>query len=236
VLNDLLDLTDDRLHPRKFERPLAAGNLPLGLGVLSTVGLVGMGLALAALQSRALLLVLVAYLALSLGYSIYLKRLVLVDVVVLAALYTVRIIAGTVAIEVPLSSWLLAFSMFIFLSLALIKRSSELITVERMSRNATAGRDYRVEDRAVLTAMGVASGYIAIVVLALYIDSPEGRGAYGWPGLLWLACPTVLYWISRLWIKTARGEMHDDPLFFSLRDRASWIAFAAIVLVTLAAI
>jgi 4-hydroxybenzoate polyprenyltransferase len=195
-----------------------------------------MGLALAALQSRALLLVLVAYLALSLGYSIYLKRLVLVDVVVLAALYTVRIIAGTVAIEVPLSSWLLAFSMFIFLSLALIKRSSELITVERMSRNATAGRDYRVEDRAVLTAMGVASGYIAIVVLALYIDSPEGRGAYGWPGLLWLACPTVLYWISRLWIKTARGEMHDDPLFFSLRDRASWIAFAAIVLVTLAAI
>ena len=236
LLNDLIDLPTDRQHPRKRKRPLAAGDLAMGTALGVMIALLAAGLIAAALDSPSFLLVLVAYLILTLGYSLYLKTLVLVDVIVLAALFTIRIIAGAVVIRVQMSSWLLAFSMFTFFSLALVKRTSELVTVQGMSREAVSGRDYRVSDYGTLTAMGVASGYVAVVVLALFIDSPQARGAYSHPGLLWPLCPLMIYWVSRLWIKTGRGEMHDDPLLYSARDRASWLVFAAMTLTTLLAI
>ncbi len=236
LLNDLIDLPTDRRHPRKCKRPFAAGDLPLGAGLGVMIALLAAGLIVAALESYSFLLVLLAYLILTLSYSLYLKTFVILDVILLAALYTVRMIAGTVVIQVQMSSWLLAFAMFTFLSLALVKRTSELVTMQGMSREAADGRDYRVSDYGMLTAMGVASGYLAVVVLALFIDSPQGRGTYSHPRLLWLLCPLLLYWVSRLWIKTGRGEMHDDPLLYSVYDRTSWLVFAAMTLVTLLAI
>jgi 4-hydroxybenzoate polyprenyltransferase len=161
---------------------------------------------------------------------------VLIDVLLLASLYTTRIVAGAYAIEVPLSSWLLGFSMFIFLSLALVKRCTELMAMQRLSRETIKGRDYQVSDYSMLSAMGVAAGYISILVLALFISSPESVSKYTYPVLLWLLCPLMAYWVSRLWLKTSRGEMHDDPLIFSLKDQASWIVFINMMIVILVSI
>jgi 4-hydroxybenzoate polyprenyltransferase len=236
VFNDLLDLEDDRRHPRKRFRPFASGELPLAHGVLAAPLLFVAALTLAAWIAPGFLLTLLAYLALTLAYSMVLKHYMLLDVLLLAALYTIRIFAGAAAIGVEVSSWLLGFSMFAFLSLALVKRSSELIALQQASRTAASGRDYRVGDLEALTSMGTAAGCAAVVVLALFVNTSEVALRYHRPQLLWLLCPLVLYWLSRLWMKTRRGEMHDDPLVFALRDRASWIIGAAMVAVTLAAV
>ncbi len=236
LLNDLLDLASDRHHPRKRQRPFAAGNLTLPAGVLALIVLLAGGLALATTLSSQFLAVLLVYLGLTLAYSLCFKTYMLLDVLLLAALYTVRIIAGAFAIQVPLSSWLLAFSMFLFLSLALVKRSAELLSLKQLARDAASGRDYQVTDYGMLSAMGIAAGYVAVLVLALFVDSTAGHGHYRYPQLLWLLCPAMLYWISRVWMKTARGEMHDDPIVFSLRDRASWIVFVSMIVTMLVAI
>lgn len=236
MLNDLMDLDADRAHPRKRTRPFAAGDLSVMTGALLMPLLLATGLALSLLLSRNFSIALLAYLALTLAYSFWLKRKMMLDVIVLAALYTIRIIAGAIAIGVALSSWLLAFSMFVFLSLALVKRSSELLTMKRLARSAASGRDYRVSDTAAVGAMGIAAGYLSVIVLAFFVDDPKVRANYESPDLLWLLCPLMLYWLSRLWLKTARGEMHDDPLVFSLRDRASWAVLAGMVAVVLIAI
>jgi 4-hydroxybenzoate polyprenyltransferase/phosphoserine phosphatase len=236
LLNDLLDLVSDRHHPSKRKRPFAAGDIGLASGVLGMIITFGAGFGLAVQLSGHFLFTLLAYLGLTISYSFYFKRIVLIDVLLLASLYTIRIVAGAYAIEVPLSSWLLGFSMFIFLSLALVKRCTELMAMQRLSRETIKGRDYRVSDYAMLSAMGVASGYISILVLALFISSPESVGKYTYPVLLWLLCPLMAYWVSRLWLKTSRGEMHDDPLIFSLKDQASWIVFIMMMMVTLVSI
>lgn len=236
ILNDLLDLASDRRHPRKSSRPFAAGNLAPGLGCVATVLLVLSGLGLAVAVSAHFFLVLLGYLVLTLSYSLYFKTYVLLDVLLLAGLYTTRIIAGAVAIDVTISSWLLLFSTFVFLSLALVKRCTELEVMLEQTKVAASGRDYRVSDRFVLGAMGVAAGYISVLVLALFVDDPEVKARYSHPYFLSALCPFMLYWISRVWIKTARGEMNDDPLLYSLRDRASWIMFVAMALTTLFAI
>lgn len=236
ILNDLLDLTSDRRHPRKSLRPFASGNLSPALGCLALALLVISGLSLAASVSAHFLFVLLGYLVLTLSYSLYFKTYVLLDVILLAGLYTTRIIAGAVAIDVTISSWLLLFSTFVFLSLALVKRCTELEVMLEQTKAAASGRDYRVSDRFVLGAMGVAAGYISVLVLALYVDDPEVQSRYSHPYFLSALCPFMLYWISRVWIKTARGEMNDDPLLYSLRDRASWFMFVAMALTTLLAI
>jgi 4-hydroxybenzoate polyprenyltransferase/phosphoserine phosphatase len=236
MFNDLMDLDADRAHPRKRTRPFAAGDLPVLAGVLLVPLLLALGLALSLLLPCAFSVALLAYLALTLGYSFQLKRMMMLDVIVLAALYTIRIIAGAIAIGVVLSSWLLAFSMFVFFSLALVKRSSELLTMKRLLRSDLSGRDYRVSDTAAVGAMGIAAGYLSVIVLAFFVDDPETRRNYASPGLLWLLCPLMLYWLSRLWLKTARGEMHDDPLVFSMRDPASWVVLAGMIAVVLIAI
>jgi len=236
LLNDLLDLDSDRRHPRKSKRPFAAGDISPIAGLMAMLALLVTGLAMAATLSTPFFLSTLAYLVLTLSYSLYFKTYVLIDVLLLAGLYTVRIIAGALAIGVSVSSWLLAFSIFVFLNLALVKRCSELKTIESQSRTSASGRDYRLSDMGILNSMGVAAGYISVLVLALYVDNPDVRNVYSHPFLLWLLCPLMMYWVSRLWIKTSRGEMNDDPLLYSLRDRASWIIFMAMGITTLLAI
>jgi 4-hydroxybenzoate polyprenyltransferase len=172
--------------------------------------------------------VLCGYLLMTLAYSLHIKTIILIDVLTLAGLYTLRIIAGAVAIDVTPSVWLLAFSSFLFLSLALLKRCVELWRIDQLNQPATHGRDYRVSETQQLSTMGIASGYISVLVIALYIDSSIAALNYRTPKLLWLVCPALVYWVSRMWIKAARREMHDDPLVYTAKDRTSWGVFLAI--------
>jgi len=236
LLNDLLDLSADRGHPRKSRRALASGDLSLVTGVGLMIGLMAAGLVLAAVISPEFLPILLLYVGLTISYSLYLKTFVFVDVIVLAGLYTIRILAGTAAIGVALSYWLFAFSMFLFLSLALVKRCSELKSMGEEGLDKASGRDYRVTDLSILSGMGVAAGYLAVLVLALFVNSPHDLVHYSHPERLWLLCPPMTYWVSRLWIKTSRGEMHDDPLLYSVRDRASWVIVAMMTAIALASI
>lgn len=180
--------------------------------------------------------VLLGYYALTLLYSTILKRLVMIDVVVLAMLYTVRIVAGTTAIAVHLTFWLLAFSMFIFLSLALVKRYAELFSMKKRGLSQTRGRGYIASDLEVVSSLGSAAGYLSVLVLAMYIQDPKTAHLYSHPQIIWLACPLLLYWISRTWIIAHRGHMHDDPIVFAVRDWVSLIVIGLCGLVFWAAI
>lgn len=235
LVNDLWDLDSDRMHPRKRERPFASGRLGIPAGLVAAAALLGSALLLAASVSVAFVLILTGYLVVTSAYSWRLKQYVLIDVLVLSLLYTLRILAGAVAIGVTTSPWLLAFSVFVFLSLALIKRCSELISLQQRGQAVTRGRDYRVSDLQVLAPLGVSAALGAIVIFGLYISSPEVQAHYASPLLLWLAALGMIYWLGRLWIKTQRGEMHDDPLVFALRDRGSRITVAAMLAMVLGA-
>ncbi|VWB12351.1 membrane protein [Burkholderia metallica] len=237
LLNDLLDLEDDRHHPSKRRRPFASGALPLmyGLAAFPVLLVSAFTLAFTVLPWR-FSAVLLGYYALTLLYSTLLKRLVMVDVVVLAMLYTVRIVAGTTAIAVHLTFWLLAFSMFIFLSLALVKRYAELLSMKKRGLSQTRGRGYIASDLEVVSSLGCAAGYLSVLVLAMYIQDPKTAHLYSHPQIIWLACPLLLYWISRTWIIAHRGHMHDDPIVFAVRDWVSLIVIALCGLVFWAAI
>lgn len=237
VLNDLLDLAADRKHPRKRSRPFAAADLPLaqGLGVLPVLFCAGFALAIYA--SPAFAAVLACYYALTLAYSFDLKRRALVDVFTLATLYTLRIIAGAVAANVELSPWLLGFSIFIFLSLGVVKRVAEIDSSRQRGLSELAGRGYRVDDLAMLEILGVAAGYASVVVLSLYVSAPESKLLYPHHQFLWLFAPLLLYWISRVWLVTHRGEMHDDPIVFALKDMPSrMVGLLALLVLQLAAL
>jgi 4-hydroxybenzoate polyprenyltransferase/phosphoserine phosphatase len=236
ILNDLLDLPADRAHPRKQRRPFAAGRLPLSRGILMACLLPVAGLAIGCAISTQFLGVLLVYLLTTTAYSVYFKSHAVVDVLLLAALYTLRVFAGAVVIQVSLSFWLFAFSIFIFLSLALVKRCSELVMMTATDRTTMRGRGYQVADLSYLQMMGIASGYLSILVIALFINSPEIIQQYSKPQLLWIMCPALLFWISRMWLKTGRGEMHDDPLIFTLRDTGSRIVVMICVLAVVLAI
>lgn len=223
VLNDLLDLTADRHHPRKRHRPFASGALSPSAGFwLVPSLLVGAG-ALTMLLPRAFGAVLLVYLAGTLAYSFKLKHHPMLDVMTLAGLYTLRILAGVVAIAVAPTFWLLAFSVFIFLSLALVKRYSELMVMQRAGKQEARGRGYQVGDLTILSAAGIASGYLGALVLALYVNSPEVLRLYRTPEAIWLLCGLLLYWVSRVWMITHRGDMHDDPIVFALTDGPSLV-------------
>lgn len=236
VLNDLLDLSSDRRHPRKKLRPFADGRLSLLHGLFATILLTLCGFALALLVEPLFAAVLVGYYIMTLAYSLRLKRVVMVDVVLLASLYTVRIIGGAAALNSGLSFWLLAFSMFIFLSLAMLKRYTELADVLANGQATADGRGYSVGDLSLIQSLGAASGYIAVMVFALYINSPESLQLYHRPQVLWLLCPMLLYWISRMWIVSHRGVMHDDPVVFAVTDRVSQIVIFLCGLIVLGAI
>jgi 4-hydroxybenzoate polyprenyltransferase len=232
LLNDLLDLDADRQHETKRTRPLAAGELGLGAGLALSLLALAAASACVAVLPAPFLWVLGAYLALTVSYSLHLKRVAMLDVVVLAALYTLRIVAGNVTFGIEFSEWLLALSVFLFLSLALVKRYSELHALRARGGDTAHGRGYRVQDLELLGILGATSGYLAVLVLALYITSTRVQMFYAHPDVLWTACLIMLYWIGRLWLLTGRGEMHTDPVVFALTDRVSYAAIA-LVLVTL---
>lgn len=230
AINDLLDLDADRAHQRKRRRPLASGALPVAWGIGLVPALLAGGAALGALLPAPFLGVLLAYFAASLAYSLHLKRRPTLDVLVLAGLYTLRVIGGAAAIGVPLSFWLLAFSMFLFLSLAYLKRYAELEALRRDGGDWASGRGYGVKDLELVRGLGIPAGYGAVLVLALYIDSPEVGALYSHPQAIWLLCPLLLYWIARVWSIAHRGRMHDDPLVFAVSDRGSQLTLAACAL------
>ncbi|MGF6409860.1 4-hydroxybenzoate polyprenyltransferase [Paraburkholderia sp. MM5482-R2] len=175
---------------------------------------------------REFMLVLLGYYILTLAYSFHLKRRVMVDVVVLASLYTTRIIAGAAAIDAKLTFWLLAFSMFIFLSLALVKRYAELLALQERGLVKSRGRGYVADDLPLISSLGAASGYLSVLVLALYIQDGNTTSLYRHPQFIWIACPLLLYWVSRTWVIAHRGQMHDDPIVFAAKDHSSWVVFA----------
>ena len=228
LVNDLLDLPNDRRHTHKRARPLAAGRLGVGAALGIAAALLAAGLAIGAAVSPLLALMLAGYLAITLAYSLHLKSRALLDVLVLAGLYTWRIAAGAVVAQVALSNWLLAFSMFVFLSLALVKRCAELEEMSDRELTRTPGRGYRLEDLPTLRGMGVASGFMAVLVLALYIESQNGRALYPHPLWLWALAPLLLAWMMRIWLKVGRRELHgEDPIAFALKDRGSWLTLLA---------
>ncbi len=233
VLNDLLDLRADRDHPRKRDRPFASGDLPIRAGTWLFSALAAAGLAVGCLLGPAFVAVLILYQVTTTVYSLVLKRRAVIDICTLAGLYTLRIVAGGVATDIGLSVWLLAFSTFFFFTLAAVKRLAELTELQSLGGRLAAGRGYRVEDLPLVAGMALASGYVAVLVMALYINAPEVQALYNHAEMLWGICPVLLYWISRVVLRAHRGEMPDDPIVFALRDRTSlqclWLILAFLV-------
>jgi 4-hydroxybenzoate polyprenyltransferase len=236
VVNDLLDLDADRRHPRKRKRPFASGAISARSGLVFTVLLLAAAIAIALVVGLRFAVVLAAYYALTWAYSVRLKRAAIVDVMTLAGLYTMRIIAGAAATGILPSFWLLALSMFGFMSLGVVKRYTELHDAAKAGTAGGHGRGYSAEDLPLLLSLGSAAGFCAVVVMALYINSPDSQVLYKHTKTMWLICPLMLYWISRVWLLTARGQMPDDPVVFAVRDRISLATFALIGLVVLIAI
>lgn len=221
VLNDLLDIESDRAHPRKSKRPLAAGEVSVRAARVLIVSLLAAAALIAVWLPPRFQLLLAGYCALTCLYSSVLKGQVVVDALCLAGLYTLRVIAGAAAAQVPLSFWLLLFSVFLFLSLAFVKRYAELDALRRAGRLKAAGRGYCVDDLSVLQSLGVGAGYLSVLVLALYINSPAIAELYRRPKYVWTLCVLMLYWISRIWMKAHRGTMNEDPVVFALKDPIS---------------
>jgi 4-hydroxybenzoate polyprenyltransferase len=221
LVNDLLDLEADRAHPRKRERPMAAGKVPLGHAALICIASMAAGILMALMLPTSFLAALTGYVVLSSCYSFWLKRRPVIDICVLAGLYTIRIIAGGEATGTPISTWLLAFSIFLFFSLAAIKRQTELVTIALKNEGMAAGRGYRAEDLPVIGSAALAAGYVAVLVLALYISSPQVLELYAQPKLLFGVCCVLLYWVTRTALGAQRGAIHDDPVVFAITDRVS---------------
>ena len=221
VVNDLLDLENDRQHPRKRNRPFASGQLPIWKGIVAAPLLIIGSLECAGLVGGNFLLWLLFYFGLTCAYSWGLKRLVLVDCLILAILYTLRIFAGAASVNVALSFWLITFSIFLFLSLAFLKRYAELKTHQDSYIKKVHGRGYYTSDDTLIEQLGVTSGYAATLVLALYLNSDNVVRLYKTPEIIWGAIPIMLLWLSWMWLKAHRGVMHDDPIIFAIKDKVS---------------
>ncbi len=229
VLNDMLDREADRRHPVKRTRPFSAGTLSLSVGIALLPLLIGCALALSAFAlAPRFLALLCLYVLTTTAYSAYLKRIAVLDVLVLAGLYALRVLAGIAATGVRFSTWLLAFSMFLFLSLAFLKRYAELSELDEGVEAPARRRGYLRSDREWLGSMGGACGYLSVLVLALYIDSEQVRNLYQRPLLLWLICPLLLFWIGRMWLQAYRGRIHEDPIVATVRDPVSYAVGALV--------
>jgi 4-hydroxybenzoate polyprenyltransferase len=233
LMNDIMDLHQDRRHPTKSRRPFASGAIPVSHGLMLFPLLVGTALFIASQLPPMFGITMAIYFALNLAYTFYLKRKLLVDVLALSGAYTLRILAGNAAGPIEISNWLLAFSMFLFLSLALVKRYVELDTVEseKPDEKRVMGRGYRKADLDMLSQLGVASGFAAVIVLALFVEGAGKSGLYTHRELIWLVCPIVLYIIGRIWVLAKRRELPDDPIFFIITDWRSHLMGAIVALV-----
>ena len=236
LLNDLLDLDTDRNHPRKKHRPLAARAMGTKTAWALIPLLLGSGLVIAiVLLPPSFLVALILYIALTTAYSFGLKQLLIVDVLMLASLYALRVLSGGYATGIVVSPWLLGFSMFLFLSLAFVKRYTELSGSDGENRIGPTRRGYTTQDMELLKVVGPASGYLAVLVMALYINSKEVSALYRKPTILWLIGPLLLYWITRVWLLAHRGQMDDDPIVFTVKDPTSYVVGALIAAVIIAA-
>lgn len=235
LINDVRDVEQDRAHPLKRERLIAAGALSTTTALLAGVILLLAGLVIAWFTEPQLAAFLLGYAVLSLFYSIDLKRRVFIDVLALSALYTIRVLAGGAAARVEVSDWLLALSVFLFVSLALLKRYADLRMLAGHGQELSPGRGYTTADVDLLRSMGVASGYLSVLVLALYVSNPQVTELYANPRLLWLVCPLLLYWIAHMWFLAHRGAIQDDPIVVAARDPASYAVGALIIAVAAAA-
>lgn len=229
VLNDLLDLAADRAHPRKKNRPFAAGSIPIAHGTWMAIGLLVLGGLLAISISPEFLVAMVGYYLLTTAYSLNLKRRIVIDICVLSALYTARIIAGGIATGIPLSVWLLAFSVFFFLSLAAVKRQAELIDSAERGNLKASGRGYHVDDLPIISMIAIGAGYVSVLVMTLYVNSPDVVELYAHPEALWGVCAVLLYWITRTVMLAHRGHMHDDPVVYAAKDRISQMCLLVIL-------
>ena len=226
LLNDLHDLEVDRMHPLKRARPLASGELKIPEG-LATAGLLLAGaFSVAWFLGQSFFFCAAAYLGMALVYNGWAKSQAGLDLIGLAAFYTLRILAGGAATGIVCSPWLLGYSIFLFLSLACVKRVSELQRLKGEKKSRAGGRGYAVEDLEAMTAIGIASGVVSVLVAALYVNSADVKTLYAQPQALWLLCPVLFYWVIRVWLKTLRGLMPEDPVLFALKDRASWLLLA----------
>ena len=233
LANDVLDVESDRQHPRKRLRPVASGALAISTAkVLAAVCIVTALVLAWTTVSRDFTALVLLYVAAAGAYSVRLKREPVVDVFLLAGLYVVRVIAGGVATSTPISSWFLAFAMFLFLSLAFVKRYTELF----LMKGELAGRGYVASDDRWLPTIGISSGYMAVLVLALYITSSEVARLYRTPVTLWWLCPLLLFWVTRLWFRASREIVHDDPLIEALRDPVTYVLGAVSAVIFYAAI
>ncbi len=235
ILNDLIDLDADRQHPTKRRRPFASGTIPIAHGVVAIPMLLLLAYASALYAPPLFTKVLTAYFALTVAYSLSFKRKLLVDVVVLAMLYTTRVIGGAAALPVTLSEWLLAFSMFIFICLALMKRQVELSLRVDNGLPDPSNRNYRLADLPIITALAAASGFNAVTIFALYISSPPVKDLYRHPEFLWLICPILLYWIGRALVLAHRRIIDDDPILFAVKDQISYLAGALTIAIVVLA-
>jgi 4-hydroxybenzoate polyprenyltransferase len=246
ILNDLLDLEADRKHPRKRKRPFAAGDLSAFAGVSAVVLLLAVSLVLAIELPRIVLATtgvyavqlpfdflawLCVYTVTTLTYSLYLKRKLLLDVFVLSGLYTVRLLAGSAAMGIPMSPWLAGFSVFFFLSLAFVKRFSEMESLRERGGTISLGRGYHVSDLEQLRAFGTGSMFAAVVVMTLYLNNPDTTRLYHHVGRLWLVVPVLLLWLAQVWMLASRGEMHDDPVVWAITSRRSLLLGAVMAVV-----
>lgn len=233
IVNDLLDIETDRRHPKKQRRPFAAGDLQASTGVAIIIAFLAAGLMGAYFLPAAFLGWLLLYLVVTLSYSLALKRVVLVDVILLSGLYTVRMLAGGAATGTTISTWLAGFSVFLFFSLAMVKRFSELQNLQERGNEPSNGRGYLIADIEQLRSFGTASGYAAIVVFSLYISGANVTQLYKHPVRMWLIVPLMLLWISRVWLLASRGEMNEDPVIFAVTDRMSLLIGLGVVAIAI---
>ena len=229
IVNDLFDLTSDRHHAKKRFRPLASGKVKIPMAIAISASLLIAGLGGSFLLPAKFLAWLLVYMAMTTAYTLGIKRRIIADVIVLAGLYCVRIVAGGAATDIPLTGWLLAFSMFMFVSLAFAKRYTEAATAS--DSDSIRGRGYRRSDADIIRVVGPCSGLMSILVIALYINSPEMQKLYHDPQVLWLLCPVLMYWVTRIWFLAHRNELHHDPIVFALRDWRSYVVAGACVVV-----
>ncbi len=234
LLNDFWDIEHDRKHPAKKSRPMASGRISKRTGMVLAWVLLAISFGIAARISVEIVGVLLIYLAATISYTVFLKRKVAIDVVLLACLYTLRVLAGSFASGIMISSWFIGFCLFLFFSLALIKRAAELIAHNDDTKPMLAGRGYSRHDLPIVEMLAAASGYISVLVLALYIESPAVLKLYHHPEFLWAACIVLFYWFTRILIITHRGLMNDDPVIFTLRDPTSLLSIVLVFVIMLA--
>jgi 4-hydroxybenzoate polyprenyltransferase len=236
IVNDLLDIEADRRHPKKRSRPFASGDLPAQTGALLAVTFLALALTGAWFLPGGFLALLLVYLGTNLSYSLYLKRVALVDVILLSGLYALRLLAGGAAVKVAISPWLAGFSVFLFLSLAMVKRFSELKNIQARGHMPSNARGYLLVDLEQLRSFGTASAYASVVVFSLYISGHDVAALYSHPARMWLITPFMILWVSRVWLLAGRGELDEDPVLFALTDRMSLLIGLCVLVIVLFAV